>query len=156
MPGKNTGQKRNSFMLRIYDNEVLTSVYELIETKQFESMNDLLGRAVAIGIEKIYAEFGKRKALSSPVTPTVPDERKIDEAIKRLRDMELTVNDIFVMMSVIETMTTTIYNVEAARAKGDVVSAELMDSGFFAELPKSYQEVKDQLIRRIEQKKKRN
>lgn len=155
MPSKTQDKKRNSFWLRVYDNDVLTSIYELIDTKQFDSMNDLLGRAVAIGIEKIYAEFGKRKALSSPIAPAVPDDRKIDEAIKRLREMELTVNDVFVMMSIIETMTTTLYNIEAAKSKGEPVSAELMDSGFFAELPKSFQEVKDTLIRRMEQKKKR-
>ena len=155
MPKKTQDKKKNMFSVRIYDDDVLTSVYELWETRQFDSLNDLLGRAVAIGIEEIYAEFGKRKALSSPITPEVPDERKIDEAIKRLRDMELTLNDTFVMMSVIETMTTTLYNIEAAKTRGGEISAELMDSGFFAELPNSYQEVKDQLIRRIEQKKKR-
>ena len=156
MPKTTQDKKRNMFSVRIYDNDVLTSVYELFATKQFDSMNDLLSRSVAIGIEKIYAEFGTRKALSAPVVPAVPDERKLDEALKRLRDMELTLNDTFVMMSVIETMTTTLYNIEAAKTRGDEISPELMDSGFFAELPKSYQEVKDQLISRIEQRKKRN
>lgn len=155
MPKKTQDKKVNAFRVRIYDNDVLTSVYELWETKQFDSMNDLLGRAVAIGIEEIYAEFGKRKALSSPVTPDVPDERKIDELLKRQRDMELMQTDTYVMMSVIETMTTTLYNVVAAKVNGEAVSAEQMDSGFFSLLPERYQYIKDQLIRRIEQKKKR-
>lgn len=146
-------KKNNSFHLRIYDDDLLTSIYELNDTGQFDSMNELLCKAVAIGIEKIYLAYGKKKALSSVVEPCVPEAEKTEEILRRIKHMELTVNDLFVMLSVIENMETTLYNVEAAKSSGEAVSAELMDSGYFSSLPERYQAIKDKLIARIEKKK---
>lgn len=146
-------KKNNSFHLRIYDDDLLTSIYELNDTGQFDSMNELLCKAVAIGVEKIYLAYGKKKALSLAVEPSVPETEKTEEILRRLKHMELTVNDLFVMLSVIENMETTLYNVEAAKSSGEAVSAELMDSGYFSSLPERYQAIKDKLIARIEKKK---
>lgn len=147
-------KKNNSFHLRIYDDDLLTSIYELNDTGQFDSMNDLLCRALAIGVEKIYLAYGKKKALSSAVEPSVPETEKTEEILRRVKHMELTVNDLFVMLSVIENMETTLYNVEAAKSSGETVSAELMDNGYFSSLPERYQAIKDKLIARIEKKHK--
>lgn len=153
MPKKTQDKKKNSFYVRIYDDDLLTSIYELNDTRQFDSMNELLCKAVAIGVEKIYLAYGKKKALSSAVEPSVPEAEKTEEILRRLKHMELTVNDLFVMLSVIENMETTLYNVEAAKSNGEAVSAELMDSGYFSSLPERYQAIKDKLISRIEKKK---
>ena len=69
--------------------------------------------------------------------------------------MELTINDLFVTMNVLEIMSATLYNVEVAKNSGETVSAELMDSGYFSNLPERYQEIKDKLIRRLERKNKK-
>lgn len=154
MPKNSIDKKKNSFYLRIYDDDLLTSVYELAETQQFSSMNDLLCQALAIGIEKIYLKFGKRKALSSTVEPVVSEMQKTDELLYRVKNMELTIDDIFVMLNIIEIMTTTLYNVEAAKTNNETeITAELMDSGYFSMLPGRYQDIKDKLISRIEKKK---
>lgn len=154
MAKKTQDKKKNSFYVRIYDDDVLTSIYELSKTKQFSSMNDLLCQALSIGIEKIYLSYGKKKALRSDASePIMPATEKIDEMLSRLKNMELTVNDLFVMLSVIEMMNTTLYNVEAAKSNGEAISSELMDNGYFSTLPMRYQTVKDKLINRIEKKK---
>ena len=35
-------KKNNAFYIRVYDDDILTSLYELFDTKQFDSMNDLM------------------------------------------------------------------------------------------------------------------
>lgn len=145
--------KKNSFFVRIYDDDLLTSIYELEKTGQFKSMNDLLCQALAIGIEKMYLTYGKKKSLGDMREPTISSVQKIDELLYRVQNMELTSNDLFVMMSVLEVMITTLYNVEAAKSSGEPISAELMDSGYFSALPERYQEIKDKLIIRIERKR---
>lgn len=152
MVNKKEDRKKNSFFVRIYDDDLLTSIIELNNTGQFSSTNELLTQALAIGIEKIYLTFGKKKSLSTSIEPTVPTTQKIDELLYRVENMELTSNDLFVMMSVLEVMITTLYNVEAAKSDGEAVSAELMDSGYYSALPVRYQEIKDKLIKRIERK----
>ena len=67
---KTQDKLKNAFWLRIYDVDTLQSIHELIETKQFDSMNDLLNQAVRAGIEKIYLDYGKRRALPSGYAPT--------------------------------------------------------------------------------------
>ncbi len=145
-------KKNNAFYVRVYDDDVLTSLYELIDTKQFDSMNDLMNQALSIGIEKIYLTFGKRRALTSAIEPVIPNAENTKEVLHKLKSMELTINDLFVILNVLEVMITTLYNVEVAKNTGESVSAELMDSGYFSTLPEQYQSIKDTLIRRIEKK----
>ena len=145
-------KKNNAFYIRVYDDDILTSLYELFDTKQFDSMNDLMNKAISIGIEQIYLTFGKRRALTSSIEPVIPNTETTKEVLHRLKDMELTTNDLFVILNVLEVMITTLYNVEVAKNNGESVSAELMDSGYYSTLPEQYQSIKDTLIRRIEKK----
>ena len=153
--GENTmkdKKKNNAFYIRVYDDDILTSLYELFDTKQVDSMNDLMNKAISIGIEQIYLTFGKRRALTSSIEPVIPNTETTKEVLHRLKDMELTTNDLFVILNVLEVMITTLYNVEVAKNNGESVSAELMDSGYYSTLPEQYQSIKDTLIRRIEKK----
>lgn len=148
-----TQKKTNSFHIRVYDDDVLTSFYELFATKEFPTMNDLLNRALAVGIEEIYKKYGKRKALA-PATDPVRDLRGVEELLKRVKSTEATVDDLFVMMSIIEMLATTLFNTQRARSAGEPVSVELLDSGYFSTLPENLQAVKDELIHRREKTKK--
>ena len=56
------------------------------------------------------------------------------------------------MLNVLETMITTLYNIEHARIRGEQVSTELMDVGYYAQLPADFQAVKDELINRMNKK----
>ena len=108
-------KKKNTFYVRIYDDDILTSVYELFETKQFASMNDLMNKALALGIEKIYLTYGKRRALSSAIEPETPASESLEKVSQQLRNMELTINDLFVMMNVLEIMLSLIHISEPTR-----------------------------------------
>ena len=110
---------KNSFHLRIYDLETLKSVNELIQTGTFDSANDLLNRAVQLGIEQIYLEYGKKKALAPPPTINEPDSSKLDTAVHILRENEVLTQDIFIMMNVIESLSATVLNVMRASNNGE-------------------------------------
>lgn len=145
-------KRRNQFPLRIYHEDVLITLEELYATNQFESMNDLLNRAVKIGAEEIYKSFGKRGALGESELAGENLKSILDELSHHERRTSLTVDDIFVMLNVLETMVSSLYNIENARIRGEQVSAELMDVGFYAQLPKDFQLVKDELIRHMNKK----
>lgn len=137
--------KKNNFHVRVYDEEILTSIYELVGTGSFESMNDLLNRALGKGIEEIYKIYGKRKSLG---TVPMPENNVSEELLKRFKHTEMTLDDVFVLMSVLEMLVTSLYNVQRALIAGEAISAELLDSGYFAELPRNLKEIKDELISR--------
>ncbi len=152
MPDKDFPKSKNTFTVRVYNEDLFIALNELMATNQFESRNDLLNRALKIGIEKMYIDFGKRRALAQDSPPAIPVNVKLDDIERRVKQNSITVDDLFVMMSMIETLTTTIYNLERTKAQGDPVSAELMDSGFYATLPPEYQAVKDELIKKMSRK----
>lgn len=145
--------KNNSFKVRVYDDDLLTSLNELYQTGQFESMNDLMNRALAIGIEKMYLEFGKRKALSDPIEPDPNVSAQLGMLMNKIHENSLSLDDIFVMMNCIETMAATLYNIQLAQAKKEPINAELIESGYLSTLPASMQAVKNQMIKRLDRKR---
>lgn len=153
MSDKQPKKYKNSFHLRIYDFELLKSLTELFETGKFDSMNILLNRALAIGAEKIYLEFGKRKALSSAQElPDLPDAKKLDRISAQLERLRIMNEDTMILMNSIEGLTASIYAVQRAEVSGEPMSAELMDSGYLAKLPQAYQDTKDRLVERFNRK----
>ena len=154
---KTQDKLKNAFWLRIYDVDTLQSIHELIETKQFDSMNDLLNQAVRAGIEKIYLDYGKRRALPSGYAPTseAQPNARLEAIEKKLKEISLSIDDVLVLMSMVEMLASTLYNVELARTKGEAVSEDLLESGYFSSLPEQLQEIKDRLIARMDQKKRK-
>lgn len=144
--------KNNSFRVRIYDDELLTSLYELAGLKEFGSMNELMNAVLAVGIDKMYLERGKRKAFAENAQNASPV--RYDEVIKKLKGIEVTQDDIFVMMNVMEMLLATLYNNEAMKLKGEAVNLELLESGYMSQLPDNVQQIKDKLIRRLSKKEK--
>ena len=71
---------------------------------------------------------------------------------KKLKEMSLSLDDVLVLMSMVEMLTSTLYNVETARVKGEPVDAELIESGYFSTLPEQLQGIKDKLIERMQKK----
>ena len=69
--------------------------------------------------------------------------------------MSLSIDDVLVLMSMVEMLASTLYNVELARTKGEAVSEDLLESGYFSSLPEQLQEIKDRLIARMDQKKRK-
>lgn len=153
MSKKEKDVKNNSFKIRVYDDDLLTSINELHLTGQFESMNDLMNRALAIGIEKMYLEFGKRRALPDMADPNPNVSAQLVMMANKIHENSLNLDDIFVMMNCIETMVATLYNIQLAQVKKEPVSTELIESGYLTTLPASMQAVKDQMIRRLDRRR---
>lgn len=141
---------KNSFHIRIYDTETLKSLNELLETNNYESMNELLNSAINIGVEKIYLAIGKRKLLNNSSEIKVGDSKKLDELkleVKKVRTLE---EDMYILMNSIKALTASIYNVQRAVANGETVSVEMLDNyGYMSTLPDTYREIEDKLIARF-------
>lgn len=148
---KTQDKKNNSFRIRVYDDELLTSLYELARLKEFASMNELICTALGIGVEKMYIERGKRKAFSANDVEE-SDGAKLIELIKRSKDAIKTLDDVFVMLNVVEMLMSTLYNIELNKIVGETVSRELIESGYLSDLPSNIRRVKDSLVKRLAKK----
>lgn len=163
MNKKQSTQLKNSFHLRVYDAEVLKSLYELKEAGNYEIMNELLNDVLRLGAEKMYLEFGKRKLLTRSLAfPEKTDGKKLDDVLHELGKQKLMQEDMFILMNSIEAIVSSIFNMHRAGVIGEPLSAELIDSGYYNTLPDNFREIKDGLIKRfnrklsIEQKKGAN
>ena len=65
---KTQDTKNNSFRVRIYDDEVLTQLYELANLHLYGSMNELMNEALKQGLEKMYLTAGKQKKFAEQLT----------------------------------------------------------------------------------------
>lgn len=153
MNKKQPQEYKNSFHLRVYDAEVLKSLYELKEAGNYEVMNELLNDVLRIGAEKMYLEFGKRKLLAQPLAfPEKADGKKLDDVLHELSKQKLMQEDMFILMNSIEAIVSSIFNMYRAGVLGEPLSAELIDSGYYNTLPDNFREIKDSLIKRFNRK----
>ena len=143
---------KNTFLVRIYDTEVLKSIYELLETNKFKDKNDLLSYAIGFGIEKIYLEFGKKRALTNPFEVEMPVEERLNLIDRKLAEARIMQEDMFILSNGLEILISTVYNTLRAEAAGEEVTPELIDSGFFSTLPEFYRVIKDTMIERSKKK----
>ena len=146
---KNNNQ--NTFKLRVKNADTLQSMHELFDTGSFEFMNDLLNAALDIGIQKLYLEFGKRKNLSTYSVPE-NDSSKLNDIMARIKKIELTFDDYFVLLNVLEAICTTTLNLKIAELKKEPAEPMLIESGFYADLPKFLQDIKQQVIARLDKR----
>lgn len=145
-------QQRNDFRVRLYDAETVKSIDELLKTGDFSSVNELLGKAIAIGIEKIYVGYGKRKRLelATMPTPEVPDVVKLENIKRELDNLRVLDEDMYILMNSIKGLTASVYNVLRANVKGEPLSVELLDDyGYMATMPDSYLEIENNLQARF-------
>lgn len=146
------GKIKNSFHIRVYDLEIAKSIEELMKTGDFDTANELLGKAVAIGIEKIYLEYGKHKRLTKLESPEIPEGKRLDKIEVKLEKQRIMQEDMFILMNSIEAIVASILNVQRAEVNGEAVSGELIDSGYLSKLPPAYLEIKDNLVARFNRK----
>ena len=155
MEEKKSKKFNNSFHLRVYDLELLKSLNELFDTGRYDSMNELINCALNIGIEKLYLEFGKRKLFNRAIPiPEMPDGKKIDKLDGKIERLRILVEDMYILMNSIEAMSATVLNVQRAELSDEPVNAELIDSGYLAQLPPAYLAIKDGLMARFDRKLK--
>ncbi len=150
---KDDSQKKhkNDFRVRLYDVEVVKSIEELMGTGDFESANELLGKAVAIGIEKIYLEYGKRKRLAQAIPNLeMPEPVRLDRIEHELGKVRVLEEDMYILMNSIKAVVASIYNVHRANVKGEALNEEILNNySLMAELPEAYREIEDNLFKRF-------
>ncbi len=147
--------QKNYYHIRLYDAETVKSIDELIKTGDFSSVNELLGKAIAIGIQKIYIEYGKRKRLelATMPTPEVPDVVKLENIERELDNLRVLDEDLYILMNSIKGLTASVYNVLRANIKGEPLSAELLDDyGYMAAMPDAYREIEEKLQARFKRR----
>lgn len=155
MSKKQPKKNKNSFHLRIYDFELLQSLNELFALGNYVHMNELLNDALAVGIQKMYLEYGKRKLLTKPEIPELSDAKKLDRLDAKSERQKIMLEDMMILMNSIEGLVASIYAVQRATISGEPMSAELMDSGYLTKLPQAYQDIKDNLEQRFNRKFKK-
>ena len=144
-----TDKVKNSFWVRIYDDELLKSIFELFGTGRYSSMNELMTKALEIGINQLYSVYGKKKALDVKVG------NDIKEIIKNTRIMTKKIDEVFVMLNIIEILDTTTFNAFRSIVAGEKVTPEQLDSGYYSMLPDNIAEVKNELIQEANKRDKK-
>lgn len=151
---KSNDIRKFSQTIRIYDEQMLDYIDELISAGFFTSKNEIINRAVEYGLPLVYRElFGKKIAVGSKSeTATKADD---DEQLRKdMREIRLTLDDLFVVTNIIEYMTTTSYNLKLADINGITVADDDVRSGIYSQLPRQLQEIKNEILQR--KAKKRN
>lgn len=142
---KKPEKRKNEFKLRIYDEDTLINLDELQKTGYFGNMNELLNKVIEKGAAAMLASFGKRGVLSDDSNN--PQGTSLLEIKNKLSSMSSTLDNIFVLTSIVETLGAIQFNIENAKISGEPVTEELLQSGAFSDLPEWLQEVKDVIIR---------
>ena len=154
MKGDSQKKHKNDFRVRLYDVEVVKSIEELMGTGDFGSANELFGKAVAIGIEKIYLEYGKRKRLAQAIPDLeMPEKVRLDRIEHELGKVRILEEDMYILLNSIKAVVASIYNVHRANVKGEALNEEILNNyGLMAELPEAYREIEDNLLKRFDRR----
>ncbi len=140
---KNT--KKNGFTLRFTDAKVALLFDELLATKSFQSKNVLVNKIIASGIEDFAQRYLPNR---EPVQPkSVMPAHFTGKDSRDLKQMKGAVEDMHVMTMILERLIATLHNTKLLELEGKKVSAEEFANGMLADLPESYQEMKDQIIK---------
>ncbi len=142
--------KKNYFTVRLSDTNTLSSIEELLATKLYASGNILLNRAVEIGISEIYAKvFARNGTVSAAQAGNGTGPQPAGDLERMVKQNILTLDDVFVILNILEYMTSTLYNIELAKINNLPVSDDMVRSGVFSDLPDNLQAVKNELMARL-------
>jgi len=128
-------KENNDFKLRIYEDTVLQIVKDLRGKGKYRTYNDVFNAAIKAGLPAITKQAQKEHYV----------EEDIFRIIKMLKELLLTVDELFVGSAINERLLATLYNIEAHRAEGEAVGKDLFESGILSALPKEIQEIKQML-----------
>lgn len=146
--------RKFSQTIRIYDEQMLDYIDELLGAGYFASKNEIVNRAVEYGLPLIYSElFGKKIAGGGP-SGNILNTDSGEQIKKDLREMRLTLDELFVIMNIIEYITTTSYNLQRAELNGIDIADDDVQSGIYSQLPQNLQEVKNEILQRQKKNKR--
>lgn len=137
--------KKNNFLVRIQDDDILSYIYDLLNSGIFASQNELLNRCLEAGVPEVYKEQFQRYPKGCARDGETIEEQKTQKELKELR---LTVDELFVLMNISESLLATLYNTKLKEIEGESITSEMFDSGLLADLPPVLAEAKQELVKR--------
>lgn len=139
-------------MLRLSNLDVLKMIEEIDGANIYKSKNELLNKMLEYGAPEVYNRvFGKNNYTKLTGSSSVEVlMEKIDDISTRQKKSAGASNEIFSLLSIIEFLTTTLLNIEIAKANGETVSAENINAGIYATLPEKLENLKSQLLGKLE------
>lgn len=139
--------------VRIYDDELLTYIDELYNTGNFPSKNAVINKSIEFGIPLLYKELLGKKLKENGALDT--NQRKENEEMisKMLREIRLTTDDIFIVLNIIEYLTTTIFNMELSKLTNISITDDQVRAGLLSDLPDNLQKVKNEVVNRHNKKR---
>ena len=132
-------KEASRFTLRVHNAKTLTFINELIDKRN--NRNELLNEILDIGVTILYSRvFGK----------DVDAEKKKREhspsVTRELKELRKGVDDLFIALSIVETLVAGLYNAHVAELDGDDVNAESLRDGSLCDLPELVAGIKAELI----------
>lgn len=142
--------QKNRYDVRITNLDLLNSIERLYATKKFDSKNQMLNEILERGIGSLMAEYGRRKTFSEPITANSTETISILKEInERIKYQQLSMDDIFVMMSTLESLCSILVNVKTSELNNEPVNSTLIEAGYMSDLPEYLQDVKREVANRI-------
>lgn len=131
----------NVFSVVIHDEDTVLLIKEL--TKIRSNRNAILNDALKLGVPTLYERvFGKEiKTQNKPKSDYSPS---VGRELKELRHV---IDDLFIEMSIIETMISGLFNAKCMQLDGNDVNAEGLRDGSLCDLPELVAGVKEDLTR---------
>lgn len=146
-----TAQKKsNQFLVRVANIDTLKSIERLYETKKFDSKNQMLNEIIERGLASLLSEYGKHRTFDKPldVTEQATAETLVD--IKKiLKQQQLNMDDIFVMLNVMESLCSILLNIKLSQLNDEHIDNEMIEAGYLSSLPDFLQQVKNEVTSRL-------
>ena len=139
-------QRKNVFTLRVNNKNTFDIFNALLGTKFFESANVLLNKILDAGVP----EFAKRylgKDVKTVKTGTAGADAKAEFDLPRsVKQIEKTLDDMYVNTSVLEYMMAKIYNERLHELRGEKLTVADLEGGLLSQLPPDLQAIKDSIM----------
>ena len=136
---KRTIQRR----IRIYEESLWQYIDKLLRAESFDgNFNEVINQALKIGLPRLYEltfdpkEYYKR----------LNQEKTESEVTRDIRDLSVTVDEMSVNVGIIKYLLSILFNVEGHKLEGKALTADMLESGIFASLPKNLQEIENTMI----------
>lgn len=137
-------ETRNIFRhIRIYDEDIWEKIETLLNSGYFRSFNDIINKALNIGIPKLY-----KRTFDFEYGDDTDDGKKLDEITHKLNKLNKAVDEAVLNDNLTHWLLSSLFNCEAKKLDGETVSAELMNDGTYSTLPKLLEDIQNTFLKK--------
>lgn len=129
--------------IRIYEEILWQYIDKLLKVEPFAgNFNEVINQALKIGLPRLYEltfapkEYYKR----------LNQEKTESELTRDIKDLAVTVDEMSVNVGIIKYLLSILFNVEGHKLEGKDLTADMLESGIFASLPRNLQEIENTMI----------